>query len=144
MFVRVPLSSGARAEDDLPPAEEREAILALNEAGAGYLNLREADFTDADFVDPRHMSAAGRTRLTAQVAEGLLALGALSDEAMPEAELSRALRVEHTLTRDGTLPAADLDLFFTGQPCRFDATLPFLDVLSPCLLYTSPSPRDDR
>ena len=136
VFVRVPLSSTARSEDILPAADEREAIEALNAAGAGYLDLHEADYTDADFIDPRHMSPAGRTRLTDQVADGLAAIGALGESAMPPAALSLALRVDVEITREGPLPALPLTVRPDQTPCGHTAALPGLSHLHPEALLT--------
>ncbi|MFT5682702.1 MAG: hypothetical protein ACI8RZ_003626 [Myxococcota bacterium] len=137
VFVRVPLSSTARGEDILPAADEREAILALNAAGAGYLDLHEADYTDADFIDPRHMSPAGRTRLTDEVVDGLAALGASGSGAMPPAALSLALRVDVNIAREGTLPTLPLTARPGQTPCGHTAALPGLTHLRPQALLAA-------
>lgn len=64
LVVRAPLGSAKRANDVVEPALERDVVDWLGAHGAGYLDLRRAGPTDADFGDGAHLTQLGRARLT--------------------------------------------------------------------------------
>jgi len=130
VFVRTPLTTMAQKEDDLPAEDEREAIAVLNAAGAGYINLRDAAYTNKDFVDPRHMGKDGRQRFTAQVALELEAMGALSEEAMRPAALPLSLRLEWSIARTGALPTLPVSDVKPWGACGQQGSLAGWEVIS--------------
>lgn len=99
VFVRMPLRPG-NGSDALPAADLSALIAALNEGGAGWLDLSTMALGPRDFVDPSHVGPSGRQAFTEALAHGLQRIGALGTGPMQQAFV-----VETTpATRSGTLP----------------------------------------
>ncbi|MSQ04148.1 MAG: hypothetical protein EXR71_20040 [Myxococcales bacterium] len=102
LFVRSPLPSERQGNDSVPVELEAELLAYLSAAGAGYLDLRDADLSAADYGGV-HLSRAGRARFTPQLVEALRGVGVGSGELAP-AELLEE-RVPLVATRKGSPPA---------------------------------------
>lgn len=100
VVVRVPLGALLRNYDHFEPAAERAAIELVRAHGGGYLDLRAAVTDPREFDNAFHLNRAGRLRMTAALAEGLVALGAL--DAAPMKALP--LPVVPELSRVGVSP----------------------------------------
>ncbi len=101
LFVRCPLPAERQGNDLVPVALEGEILAYLSGAGAGYLDLRDADLSTADYGGV-HLSKAGRARFTPQLVAALKGVGVGSGELAP-AELLEE-RVPLVATREGAPP----------------------------------------
>ncbi len=101
LFVRCPLPAARQGNDSVPVELEAEILAYLSAAGAGYLDLRDADLSTADYGGV-HLSKAGRGRFTPQLVAALKGVGVGSGELAPAEILEE--RVAIVATREGTPP----------------------------------------
>ncbi|HHO54215.1 MAG TPA: hypothetical protein ENK18_25930 [Deltaproteobacteria bacterium] len=128
---------GALVYVQLPIREESQrripAVLERTRALVAYLNAREVPFVDLselavgpeDFVDPVHMTPAGRQRVTSALVEALQQRGILEGAAFEPSPLpSPPVRIE------GEGRPAPLAGALEGQRCRWRLLEPGLGVVS--------------
>ncbi|MDP2313483.1 MAG: hypothetical protein Q8P41_11305 [Pseudomonadota bacterium] len=106
VFAQAPLSAAkVDVYDRSDPALVRAMVDALNQAGAGYLDLADLRLPPSAYGDGIHMNSSGRTTLSAALADRLVAMGAMGAAPFGPAPLPRS---PATVTRRGeppTLPA---------------------------------------
>ncbi len=85
VFVWLPYPDASEPIQEIEPAQYAELVRALNDAGAGWLDLHGLDYPDQYFRDRSHMNAKGRQRFSKELAQALLELGALGEGPLPRA-----------------------------------------------------------
>ena len=102
VFARIPISRSGRANWPVPPLDtERAAVELFNERGAGYVDLHGLPLPDSVYLDDHHLNRLGARAYSTALAEQLQAIGALSDEPMPKAQLPPR---PPTVSRNGVGP----------------------------------------
>ncbi len=104
IFVRTPVAPARAYTDHVPPDVERRLIRLLNELGAGWVDMADLPWTEAQFMDDLHMNAEGRSMLTEALAARLGEMGVLEGGPVPPAAVPT---VPVAWTRDGTPPAIE-------------------------------------
>lgn len=123
VYVRTPFPPSNAENDRVPPDIEAQALSVMEEAGAGYLDMRSLNLDDSYYQDMRHMGRQGAVIFTRTVARALTDMGVLSRRG--------SVRVDAGLTparfeRLGEGPAApDLSLAEPAPGCGW--TLPAPD-----------------
>lgn len=126
VFVHAPVRPSAEVSYQVEPTLHRAAVQAINDAGAGYLDLRELRLGDAAFGDAAHLNRVGRTTLTEALVARLGEIGAMGAGAMKAAPLPVVTKPP-TLTRTGTPPGLPEVKPVRGpKACRWEAPVPEL------------------
>ncbi len=119
VVVRFPLRTGSNA-DNITAEQLNELIELLNERGAGWIDLSQAELGVRHFRDPLHVNRHGQKLLTQQLATALAELGALDDGELKQAWQVRTAPPQ----RQGALPPPMPLKARATEGCSFQATLP--------------------
>ncbi len=104
LFVYLPYPERGWKDEDLEPALGVELFEALDELGAGWLDMHEG-YGGELFVDTVHMNARGRDRFSAELGRAVREHGLLEGGELPRAQAP--FFVEHHVRRVGPIPALD-------------------------------------
>jgi len=119
VFVWMPMLPNVEANVALDPEVEAELVSLLNERGAAYIDMHGLGYPAHMFKDGSHMSAAGRTRFTTELAAALRERGIMDDGPFAPSRVPLALDYHIGLT--GPIPdLGPLELLPdpNGQPCH--------------------------
>lgn len=139
VFVSAPVRRDAEIGIVYPPATARASVELLNEAGAGYTDLRDLALPDSAFGDATHVNKVGRDTLTRALVERLKAMNAIGDTrdgggGSGGGILPAKLPVVQAMpiaTRTGTPPSLPaLEPKRGAGPCDWSAAVPGLNAIS--------------
>ena len=137
VFVSAPVRRDAEIGIVYPPATARAAVQLLNQAGAGYTDLRDLALPDSAFGDATHLNKVGRDALTRALVERLKAMNAIGDtreggsgSGIVPAKLP-VVQAMPVATRAGAPPALPaLEPKRGGGTCDWSAAVPGLNAIS--------------
>ncbi len=106
------------------PELERPLVILANQLGVAWVDMRDFPLDQADYLDGKHMSLAGRQRFTSALAERLVAVGALTNGPLVPAVVP--IRPA-SVTRIGVPPEIAPRPWIPGpDPCKARLPLPQL------------------
>jgi len=130
VFIHAPVRLAAEVGYQVDPALLRDAVQAINDAGAGYIDLRDLRLGDAAFGDAAHLNKVGRDALTKALLARLEAIGAAGEGPIAPAALPVVTRPP-TVTRVGAPPALPAVEPKRGpKACGWEAPVPDLRPLN--------------
>ncbi|MDP2304677.1 MAG: hypothetical protein Q8P18_01450 [Pseudomonadota bacterium] len=126
VFIHAPVRLSSEFGFQVEPQLMRDAVQAINDAGAGYVDLRELRLGDAAFGDAAHLNRVGRDTLTRALIERLLAMGVGGDGPIAAARLP-VVTTPPRVARVGTPPVFPAVVPKRGpRACGWEAPIPEL------------------
>ncbi len=137
VFVHAPVRASLEVSFQVEPALLRDAVQAINDAGAGYVDLRELRLSDAAFGDTVHLNRVGRDALTGALVERLREMGVGGEGPLTPARLP-VVSIPPTVTRVGSPPVLPPVAPRRGpRACGWEAPIPDLRALNDFALQTA-------
>ncbi|MFZ5481571.1 MAG: hypothetical protein ACOZNI_32715 [Myxococcota bacterium] len=137
VFVHAPVRLAQEGAFAVDPQLLRDAVQMINEAGAGYVDLRELRLGDAAFGDATHLNRVGRDALTKALIARLQEIGATGDGPIAPAKLPVVTKPPK-VARTGSPPALP-EVKPTRGPraCGYEAPIPELRPINDFWLQTA-------
>jgi hypothetical protein len=130
VFVHAPVRMSLEPGYLVEPGLHRAAVQAINDAGQGYMDLRELRLGDAAFGDGAHLNKVGRTSLTEALIERLRAMDAMGSGPMKPAALP-VVTTPPVVTRTGSPPElTEVKPLRGPKACGWEAPIPELRPLN--------------
>jgi hypothetical protein len=126
VFIHAPVRLSSESQYLVEPHLLRDAVQAINAAGAGYMDLRELRLGDAAFGDAAHLNRVGREALTAALVARLQAMGVGGSGPLAPAPLP-VVTTPPKVTRTGSPPVLPAATPRRGpRACGWEANIPEL------------------